>query len=72
MDLKGTILHAFGWSNSEHQEVPKKGWNSIKHDPQLIPVLKEIIKECKFQGDDLLTFHWWMGVTLDIIPSQLK
>ena len=71
MDLKAIIDHGFAWSNNEVSDKPVSGWNNIKHHPDVIPVLKEIIKERRLQDDALLVFHWWMGVTLDVIPSQL-
>lgn len=76
MDVSNQIKQietAFGWSCGVVEQKPAPGWNSaLKKDPNLIDAVKAIIKTADYKGEMLEIFYWWMGVTLDLIPADLR
>lgn len=73
MDIISTIDQAFGWSNGTVEQEPASNWNAeLKKEPTLAESVKAYIQTSNITGEKLDIFYWWMGVTLNLIPSDLR
>lgn len=73
MNAIETIDRAFGWSSGTIEQKPASNWNAeLKKDPTLVESVKTYIKTSNITGEKLDIFYWWMGVTLNLIPSDLR